>query len=343
MKKILLLLFVINILACESEPKNYVSISGEILNAPPSKTITILNKEGYKKEIKITDEGHFSDTLNVQEGLYMFTDGKEYGNIYLKNNNNTVLKVDANNFTETLKFTGSDADKNNFFIENLRLQHKYLTPDLMSKSEDDFDKTFVELKRAYTKLKLSKKNLDTTFFTKIDSEFDSMHKTYKRYHNKKNALVKALPIGSPSPIFKDYENYNGGTTSLSDLKGKYTYFDIWATWCGPCKVQIPYLQKLEKQYHGKKIQFVSISVDDARRSGSYEKARLAWKKMIADKNMTGIQLFSDSAWHSDFIQAYQINGIPRFILIDPDGNIVNPDAPRPSDPALINLFNTLDI
>jgi len=170
-----------------------------------------------------------------------------------------------------------------------------------------------------------------------------MYVAYKRYHSEKNALLKALPKGSPSPEFKNYENYKGGTTSLSDLKGKYAYFDIWATWCAPCTVEIPHLKKLEKQYHGKNIQFVSISVDDARRSGSFEKAKQAWKKMIVDKEMGGIQLLSDSAWQSDFVQAYQIKGIPRFILIDPNGNIVNPDAPRPSDPALITLFDSLQI
>lgn len=343
MKKYLLLVLTLAILACESEPKNYVTLSGRVLNSNPTKTITILNREGYKRDIKVNDDGSFSDTLNVKEGQYMFTDGNEYANIYLKNNNSTSFNFDAEKFNETLKFSGGDADKNNFFIENLRLQQKYLTQDLMSKSEEDFDKAFADLKTAYSTLKSTKKGLDDAFFKNIDSEFENMYNAYKRYHNEKNALLKVLPKGSPSPDFKNYENYNGGTTSLSDLKGKYAYFDIWATWCGPCKVEIPHLKALEKKYHGKNIQFVSISVDDAGRSGSFEKAKLAWKQMIADKDMGGIQLFSDSSWRSDFIQAYQIKGIPRFILVDPDGNIVSPDAPRPSDPSLITLFDSLNI
>lgn len=343
MKKTLLSLLAVSILACESEPKNYVTLSGQVLNSNKTKTITVLNREGFKKEIELNDDGSFLDTLKVTEGQYMFTDGKEYGNIYLKNNNTTDISFDSNNFIETLEFSGSDSDKNNFFIENIRLQQEYLTEGLMSKSEADFDQTFTDLKEAYSNLKSSKKGLDQAFFKSVDSEFDNMHKAYKRYHNEKNALIKALPAGSPSPDFKDYDNYKGGTTSLSDLKGKYTYFDIWATWCGPCKVEIPHLQKLEEQYQGKNIQFVSISVDDARRSGSFEKAQSAWRKMIADRNMGGIQLFADSGWSSDFIQAYQISGIPRFILIDPNGNIVNPDAPRPSSSELPTLLNTLNI
>lgn len=150
-----------------------------------------------------------------------------------------------------------------------------------------------------------------------------------------NAL-KLLGKGSSSPQFKDYENYAGGTTSLSDLKGKYVYIDVWATWCGPCKAEIPSLKKVEKQYHGKNISFVSISIDDKKDHG-------AWKKMIVDKELGGIQLFADNNWDSKFVQDYMIKGIPRFILIDPAGNIVNSNAPRPSDSKLIALFDELKI
>ncbi|WP_134088619.1 TlpA disulfide reductase family protein [Olivibacter sp. XZL3] len=152
-------------------------------------------------------------------------------------------------------------------------------------------------------------------------------KTYKE-------LMK-LAKGNPSPRFSDYENYAGGTTSLTDLKGKYVYIDVWATWCMPCRQEIPYLQQLEKEYEHKNIMFVSISID-------VEKARDAWKKMIAENNMGGIQLLAPKAGKSDFIEQYMIRGIPRFILIDPQGNIVSANAPRPSEKeAVQNLFNSL--
>ncbi len=142
--------------------------------------------------------------------------------------------------------------------------------------------------------------------------------------------------GKPSPKFVDYENNAGGTTSLDDLKGKFVYVDVWATWCGPCKVEIPFLKEVEKKYHGKNIAFVSVSVDKA---GDHDK----WKKMIAEKDLGGIQLFADKAEQSDFVQDYLIKGIPRFILIDPEGNIVNSNAPKPSDVKLIHLFDELNI
>lgn len=148
--------------------------------------------------------------------------------------------------------------------------------------------------------------------------------------------VLKLAQGKDSPAFANYENHAGGTTSLSDLKGKYIYIDVWATWCKPCKDEIPFLKKVEEKYHDKNIEFVSISIDEP-------KDHDLWKKMVSDENLGGTQLMADSAWKSQFVQEYQIQGIPRFILIDPTGKIVNSFAPRPSDPRLTTLLDELKI
>ncbi len=147
--------------------------------------------------------------------------------------------------------------------------------------------------------------------------------------------IKAVAKGNDSPTFA-YENFKGGKTTLEDLKGNYVYIDVWATWCAPCIKEIPSLKKIEKKYDGKNIKFVSISVDQKQ---SYDK----WKAMIQEKELGGIQLFSDNAMQSTFITKYNISSIPRFILIDPAGKIVNAYAPRPSHPELIELFNALKI
>lgn len=65
--------------------------------------------------------------------------------------------------------------------------------------------------------------------------------------------------------------------------------------------------------------------------------------MVKEKELGGVQLFADNDWKSQFVTDYKINGIPRFILIDPAGNIVSPDAPRPSSDELKVLFDELKI
>lgn len=158
---------------------------------------------------------------------------------------------------------------------------------------------------------------------------------FKKELTDKYNKTKALVAGKPSPAF-DYENHKGGKISLESLKGTYVYIDVWATWCGPCRQEIPSLQKVEEQFKEKNVRFVSISVDT-------KKDNEKWRKMVTDKQLGGIQLFADNDWSSQFIKDYAIDSIPRFILVDPNGNIVNPDAPRPSDPKLLELFAELKI
>ncbi|SFB27723.1 Thiol-disulfide isomerase or thioredoxin [Flavobacterium swingsii] len=156
----------------------------------------------------------------------------------------------------------------------------------------------------------------------------------KEITEKYNA-VKKLVKGSPSPTF-NYENYNGGSTSLESLKGKYVYIDVWATWCGPCVAQIPSLEKLQKDFEDKNIAFVSISVDK-------KTDIIKWKKMIEEKKLGGIQLITDDERNSDFFKKYVVSTIPRFILLDKEGKIINADAPRPSDPKLIENLKELGL
>ena len=163
----------------------------------------------------------------------------------------------------------------------------------------------------------------------------STDENFKKDLTQKYNILKALVKGKPSPKF-NYENHKGGTTSLDDLKGKYVYLDVWATWCGPCVAEIPFMKEVEKKYHGKNIEFVSISIDE-------KKDHDKWKKFVNDKQMGGLQLYADDAFKSKFVTDYAIDGIPRFILIDPNGTIVSGDAPRPSDEKLITLFTELGI
>ncbi|MBE9488827.1 MAG: TlpA family protein disulfide reductase [Bacteroidetes bacterium] len=345
MKKLFALFTIlIAVTSCKTEPKDYVTLSGKITNVNESKKITIQNRTGYKKEISVNDDGTFSDTLKVEAGDYSFKYGDEYGTVFLKNNNNTSFTTNYDDFDNTLVFEGDDADNSNFGIQLYKLGDAHFTADLFyNVNKVELGNAINSFKDDFENLKLQFKNVDSLHIANANSSISKTIHSVERYFNSKLALREAFPKGSPSPTFESYENFKGGTTSLSDLKGKYVYIDIWATWCGPCKREIPSLKVIEDKYHGKNIEFVSISVDDGRRSGSVEKDHESWEKMVADKELGGIQLFADKAWQSDFIQGYKITSIPRFLLIDPDGNIVSADAPRPSNPKLVEIFEELGI
>jgi len=139
-----------------------------------------------------------------------------------------------------------------------------------------------------------------------------------------------LAKGQPSPTFT-YKDVNGKEVSLSDLKGKYVYIDCWATWCHPCCAEIPYLEKIEKAMANKNIYFVSISQDQ-----DHDK----WVKKVKGDKMGGIQLITGG--DRSFLNAYNINGIPRFILLDKEGNIISCAAPRPSFSETLPMLMGLD-
>ena len=321
----------------------HVELSGKIIN-PKSEIIKISNKLGYKKTIKINDDGFFKDTLKVpSEGRYRFSDGFETGQIFLKNGNTTHLSLNTEAFDETLKFSGDDSDKSNFIIENILIQEKYLSMSIFDNSIEIFEKTFDSIDEEIKLLKKGYKNIESSYFEEDDDNFKNLKEIYTNYFHEKNYIRNVLGKGTKSPTFENFENFNGGTTSLEDLIGSYIYIDIWATWCGPCKKEIPFLKEIESKYSNKNIKFVSISVDDAKRNGSTEKAKNSWRKMVSDKNLKGIQLFSDNGWETKFIKDYKVTGIPRFILINREGKIIDADAPRPSSSKLINLIDSLEI
>ncbi|SNR16971.1 TlpA family protein disulfide reductase [Tenacibaculum jejuense] len=221
-----------------------------------------------------------------------------------------------------------------------------------NRTDGDFDLSYLE--SVHTEIndtlikndllhKAAEKQITTTinlkeYFRKYNS-YSTNAKNKAEISDLYNKL-KLTAKGQPSPKFEKLENYNGGKTSLDDLigKGKYVYIDVWATWCGFCKKEIPLLKRFEQQFHDKNIEFVSLSVD---RPASKEK----WKQTIKDREMSGIQLFAGKTQEElQFTKDYLIKGLPRFILIDPDGKIVNANAPRPSrSEELIKLFEELDI
>jgi len=134
------------------------------------------------------------------------------------------------------------------------------------------------------------------------------------------ANLNALLVGNQAPDFSATD-ISGKKVSLSDFIGKFVYIDVWTTWCGPCKKEIPFLAELEHDLKDENIVFVSVSLD---------KDSTAWAKMILDKDMKGIQLLANNAFKSEIAKSYIVKNIPRFLLIGPEGKIVNHNASRPS-------------
>lgn len=343
MRKIAYFMVALAIASCKNEPKDYVSISGNITDK--NSDSVVIRSRTYSKTIPVNEDGSFSDTLKVETGEYSLYDGGESTSLFLKNGFDLAVTLDTKMFDETVTYSGNGAEHSNFLAQKSLLQERLLDLDALMKMDSVArEEKFISIKDELTNFYNSDKAIDTSIVNSSLNSIDPMLDSYRRYINADLAMKRDLPKGAPSPSFVDYENINGEKTSLADLKGKYVYIDVWATWCGPCKAEIPSLKKIEKEYHGKNIAFVSMSIDDDRsHGGSWEKANEDWKKMVVEKELGGIQIFAPNGWKSEFVQNYKINGIPRFILVDPEGNIVSASAPRPSSEELIKLFDEENI
>ncbi|HAH74537.1 TlpA family protein disulfide reductase [Butyricimonas virosa] len=173
--------------------------------------------------------------------------------------------------------------------------------------------------------------------SRVRSDFDNYMEAEGKYLATDDQKARAKAIGDklgasmkgmPAKDFT-YPDMNGKKVSLSDFKGKVVVVDVWATWCGPCKGELPFLKKLEEEMHGQDVVFIGVSVDEA-------KDRQKWADFVKNENLLGVQLHA-SGW-GQIAKDYKIKGIPRFMVFDKKGNIVSDSAPRPSNPMLKKMI-----
>ena len=203
-----------------------MTFSGKITNQN-SDSLKIYNKT-YSKIIKVDTNGEFTDTLQVEPGVYRLFDGGEYAQVFLKNGYDLYMTLNTEEFDESINFSGVGSENSNFLTEKSMAQEKIFDIDL-----DQYDtlslKAYMEVAKQDLLKLTENKELDSMV---VASHIEGTDATIKSYGNYLGGLVKLrmdFPEGTPSPQFTDYENHKGGTTSFGDLLGSYTYIDVWAT------------------------------------------------------------------------------------------------------------------
>ena len=144
-------------------------------------------------------------------------------------------------------------------------------------------------------------------------------------------LVNKLKSGQPFPALPALTDLNDKEVKYEHLplKNKLLFIDIWATYCPDCRKELPALEALQEDYKAQPITFVSISVD---------RDKEAWKAMVKEKKLRGIHLYASPETKELFKELYDLRSIPRYMLIDEKGNIINANLPMPSDKNLKELI-----
>ena len=156
------------------------------------------------------------------------------------------------------------------------------------------------------------------FFDDFEAIYNNASPEVKQSENGKKMAeqliyFKQSKIGSKAPIFYG-KNIIGKEISLEDYKGKkYILIDFWASWCAPCREEIPFLKTIYDKYKNKDFEILSISIDE-----DLEK----WKNAIIKENIEEWKNYSTMQNNSSAKKDYFVNGIPHKLLIDKNGKII---------------------
>lgn len=124
-------------------------------------------------------------------------------------------------------------------------------------------------------------------------------------------ILARIEPGAPAPDFTA-TTLDGASITLSSLKGKPVLLDFWATWCAPCRMEVPHIKEIHQRF-GDAITIIGLSRD---------RAKAPLEAYIKDNALPWPQIYLRDIKHTDIADTYQVNAIPSIILIGPDGNIL---------------------
>ena len=132
-------------------------------------------------------------------------------------------------------------------------------------------------------------------------------------------------VGDPAPEDILFDP-TGNEHRLSDYKGKYVFVDLWASWCVYCIREFPALHEIEKEFASEELVFVSLSLDSNKDS---------WLSALKRLKLEGNQFIVSSSAFSEKLNA---SSIPRYLLYDKQGRLIDGNAPRPSETEKITML-----
>ncbi len=317
------------------------------------------NKEtlaNYDKKLADLDSLYTSyltraKSLKEKELVEIFTDKSECEYLMLKGSLMKLYdKENGIDFLEDAKLQSviDRIDVNNPVHASYSLVPLFLKCKISSKYTDmplEWATELVKNVNKYIQNKDIKHNMDMTVImyatTYMNSnQLEKFWPFYKQQASKDivdmySAQVEAMINNKSGVMAHDNEfcDAAGNVHRFSEFKGKVLYVDIWATWCGPCKMEIPHLAKVVEHFKDNDdVKIISISVDTNRK---------AWENKIAADKPAWTQYIANKQQYAQISKDWGIMGIPRFILINKDGSIYDGDAIRPSNPKLIPLLEEM--
>ncbi len=137
--------------------------------------------------------------------------------------------------------------------------------------------------------------------------------------------ARLIPDGAAPPTF-EMARHTGGTLKLEDLRGQVVMLDFWATWCSPCREEMPALVKLAKEYEAQGLAFVAASRDDGDRAPKLVEAFIR-------RNLPELKPYVVYA-NDDMARAFQVSALPTLYFLDREGKVIDAQRGALSEDAL---------
>lgn len=337
MKTYLILLLTVVIIGNTTFAQS-LTVTGEIINPKADSVSFYTFTAGTRNDlVKVPlKDGKFKASVEIDSAMVVyFNDGNEVAELLLQPKKDLHISLNTELFDETMVFSGPGGMVNNM-INKFYLIQEQLNNELFSLIDEgeaskesvlkmvnenhekltsvigDALKIYPDLKLKYPRFESSnERNLKQMEALAIQQlEFN---KVVKKLKNTEAINIKGVDL-------------DGAPTSLDKYKGKLIVLDFWATWCGPCKGEMPSLNALEEKY-GDEVAFVSVGM-----SCKFDE----WSEMSKGFNLKrNIYIPEDDMAQID---PYNVMFIPRYMLIDQSFNIINAGAPRPSSDELEALI-----
>jgi thiol-disulfide isomerase/thioredoxin len=156
------------------------------------------------------------------------------------------------------------------------------------------------------------KTIETSIKTKNESNQLISNRIKQKIESSPNK--GKIKIGMQAPDFSA-PNPEGKQVTLSDIKGKVTIVDFWASWCKPCRIENPNLVKLYDKYHSKGLEIISVSLERGNQKGF-------WIEAIKKDQLRWYNVSNLKFWQDPIAQAYSVNSIPATFILDENGVLI---------------------